>query len=162
MTGDSPKGRSNHIERLIFAPPEAVFAAWSNVETLVRWMAPAGMTIEISDFDFRPGGGMSLYLHFGQADPMAKTGADHDRVQSRFVEIDAPHLVVVDTLFISDKLEFGGAMRATWKIDAVGPHSLVQVVTENVPVGIALEDHKAGVSAILANMARILEQDPES
>lgn len=45
-----------HISRAFYAPREAVFAAWSTAESLARWFAPNGCTIEIRRLDFQTGG----------------------------------------------------------------------------------------------------------
>ena len=45
------------ITRSFNAPRELVWQAWSEVEHLMRWHAPAGCEIEFKRFDFREGGG---------------------------------------------------------------------------------------------------------
>lgn len=45
-----------HISRTFYAPREVVFAAWSSAESLARWFAPNGCTIEIRRLDFQTGG----------------------------------------------------------------------------------------------------------
>lgn len=44
------------IERLIEAPRELVFAAWTDTAGLARWFAPRGCTIEYRRLEIRPGG----------------------------------------------------------------------------------------------------------
>lgn len=44
------------ITRLFDAPRERVFRAWTTAESLERWYAPHGCTIQFKKFDFRPGG----------------------------------------------------------------------------------------------------------
>ena len=36
----------------------------------------------------------------------------------------------------------------------------VEVVAENVPAGISTEDHRVGMESSLANLARLVEDDP--
>jgi uncharacterized protein YndB with AHSA1/START domain len=44
------------ISRLFDAPRELVFRAWTTRESLERWYAPQGCTVEFRKLDFRPGG----------------------------------------------------------------------------------------------------------
>jgi uncharacterized protein YndB with AHSA1/START domain len=44
------------LERLIAAPPQRVFAAWTQPELLNQWSSPAGISIEGGDLDLRVGG----------------------------------------------------------------------------------------------------------
>jgi len=44
------------ISRLINAPRELVFEAWTEKEHLEKWWGPNGFTTTSSEFDFRPGG----------------------------------------------------------------------------------------------------------
>jgi uncharacterized protein YndB with AHSA1/START domain len=44
------------LERLIKAPRERVFEAWTKPEQMVQWFAPKPFQLVISEMDFRPGG----------------------------------------------------------------------------------------------------------
>jgi uncharacterized protein YndB with AHSA1/START domain len=44
------------LERLIAAPPERVFAAWTQPELLNQWSSPPGISIDGGDLDLRVGG----------------------------------------------------------------------------------------------------------
>jgi uncharacterized protein YndB with AHSA1/START domain len=44
------------LERLIAAPPERLFALWTDPEQVVRWWWPESCQLPSSDFDVRPGG----------------------------------------------------------------------------------------------------------
>ena len=45
-----------HLERLIAAPPERVFAHWTKPELLVKWFGPENFIIAEHTLDIRPGG----------------------------------------------------------------------------------------------------------
>jgi uncharacterized protein YndB with AHSA1/START domain len=45
-----------HLERLIAAPPELVFALWTEPASLVSWWAPEGYQPDSHALDTRPGG----------------------------------------------------------------------------------------------------------
>ncbi len=42
--------------RILNAPPEAVFKAISNPETIAKWWGPFGFSNKMDEFDFTPGG----------------------------------------------------------------------------------------------------------
>ena len=45
-----------HLERLIAAPPERVYALWTDPALLVKWWGPEGHDVPASALDVRPGG----------------------------------------------------------------------------------------------------------
>jgi uncharacterized protein YndB with AHSA1/START domain len=51
------------ITRLIDAPREAVFKAWTDPEQLVRWYAPKSCTISFKKIDVRDGGEFHSCIH---------------------------------------------------------------------------------------------------
>jgi len=44
------------IERLVAAPPERVFALWTEPSELVKWWGPDGFDVPNQSLDVRPGG----------------------------------------------------------------------------------------------------------
>jgi uncharacterized protein YndB with AHSA1/START domain len=57
------EARSIVIERLIGAPRELVFKAFTTAEHLANWWGPMGFSITTSAFDFRPGGIWRFVMH---------------------------------------------------------------------------------------------------
>ena len=54
---DKPQNISLNLVRTIKAAPEKVFAAWTEPETLKRWMAPGDdMSVALAETDLRAGG----------------------------------------------------------------------------------------------------------
>ncbi len=51
------------ITRLISAPRERVFEAWTTAEHLAKWWGPNGFTITTKEFDFRVGGLWRFTMH---------------------------------------------------------------------------------------------------
>ena len=51
-----PADRVLTIERVLDAPRELVFKAWTEPKHMVRWFGPRGFTTTIVAHDFRPGG----------------------------------------------------------------------------------------------------------
>ncbi|MDF1855971.1 SRPBCC domain-containing protein [Pseudooceanicola sp.] len=157
MNDDPRPARSARIERLIEAPQADVFAAWADSDLLARWLPPVGLSLDIESFEFREGSTLALVFNYGQADPWAKTGVDHTSVRMRFAEISAPDRLRLEVTFLTDQPGFEVPMRSTWTYEPIGPHTRVVVETEDIPEGMAIEDHKSGVTALLANLARVMK-----
>ena len=89
------------ITRILNAPRDKVWKAWSEADSLAQWWGPKGCTIRIVTFEFRPGG---VFHYAMQVQP------GHDMF-GRFVyrDITAPERIVFINSF-SD-LE-GGITRA--------------------------------------------------
>jgi uncharacterized protein YndB with AHSA1/START domain len=50
------------VARMLNAPCEAVFAAWTTVEQLQRWMCPEGATVAMAALDLRVGGAFHIEM----------------------------------------------------------------------------------------------------
>lgn len=72
--------------RILAAPQNLVFAAFSDPDALARWWGPSGFTNTITQFDFRPGGAWHLVMH-------GPNGTDYPN-ESEFVEIAKPEKIV--------------------------------------------------------------------
>ena len=83
---------------------------------------------------------------------------DSDIVEARFVEIVPGKRVVqaVDFL-ISDHPAYAGTMTMTWEVTAADTGTRVDIVADDVPDGISAEDHAAGLTSSLANLAAYVE-----
>ena len=73
--------------REIPAPPEQVFAAFSDSERLARWWGPAGFTNTFNVCEFKRGGRWSYVMH-------GPNGGDYPN-ESIFVEVEPSMKVVV-------------------------------------------------------------------
>lgn len=106
--------REYACSRLINAPREKVFAAFSDPEQLAKWWGPSGFTNTITKFDFQVGGDWLLTMH-------GPDGTDY-RNDSVFVEIVEPERIVYDHLrtmhrFLMEMTyaDVGGRTRITWR-----------------------------------------------
>jgi hypothetical protein len=48
------------VSRLLIAPCQAVFAAWTTAEHVQRWMCPEGATVAVAALDVRVGGAFRI------------------------------------------------------------------------------------------------------
>jgi uncharacterized protein YndB with AHSA1/START domain len=151
--------RTDTASRVVAAPPERVFAALVDADALAAWLPPDGMTGAIERFDARPGGSYRLVLTYVDASAApGKATADSDVVEVRFVDVVPGVRLVQAVDFVSDDPAFAGTMTMTWELTAVDAGTRVEIRAEDVPAGISAEDHAAGLSSSLANLAAYLER----
>jgi len=74
--------------RVIDAPRERVFAAWTDPDQIRQWFGPAGFKTETLECDIRPGGRWRFIY----------TGPDGTTWDNRmvFLRIEAPHLIEME------------------------------------------------------------------
>jgi uncharacterized protein YndB with AHSA1/START domain len=143
---------------VIAAPPDRVYAALVDPEALTAWLPPDGMSGRFERFDAKPGGSYRLVLTYADASAApGKTTADSDVVEAHFVEIVPGVRVVQAVNFVSDDPAQAGTMTMTWEVTAVEDGTRVEFRAEDVPAGISAEDHAAGLTSSLANLAEHLE-----
>lgn len=155
-------GRTDTASRVIDAPRDRVFAALVDPSVLVQWLPPEGMTGRFDHFDARPGGSYRMTLTY--LDPPAdggKSSADADVVEGHFVEIVPGSHVAQTGDFTSDDAAFAGTMTMTWTLTEADGGTRVDVRADDVPEGISAEDHLAGMSSSLANLAAYLAATQE-
>ena len=151
--------RTDTASRLVAAPPERVFAAFVDQDALTAWLPPRGMRGSFERFDARPGGSYRMTLTYADASAApGKATADSDIVEARFVDIVPGVRVVQAVDFVSDDPAYAGTMTMTWEVTAADAGTRVDIRAEGVPDGISAEDHAAGLTSSLANLAAYLEQ----
>jgi uncharacterized protein YndB with AHSA1/START domain len=144
---------------VIRVPPERVYSALVDPEAMTAWLPPAGMTGKIERFDLRPGGSYRMVLTY--ADPSASRGkstADSDVVEARFVDIVPGVRVVTAVDFVSDDPAYAGTMTMTWEVSADDGGTRVDITADDVPDVVSQEDHAAGLTSSLVNLADYLER----
>jgi uncharacterized protein YndB with AHSA1/START domain len=62
------------ISRIIDAPREKLFRAWTNPELIKRWFAPAPWTTSDAEVDVRPGGGSRIVMRDPQGNEFPSQG----------------------------------------------------------------------------------------
>lgn len=86
-TVEFPTDRQIRSTRLLKAPRELVFEAWTQIEHLSRWWGPRGFSMTVETFEPRPGGRWHFMFH-------GPDGTDYWNELS-FVEIDRPSRLVI-------------------------------------------------------------------
>lgn len=151
--------RTDTASRVIAAPPDRVYAALVDPDALTAWLPPEGMSGRFEHFDVRPGGSYRMVLTYADVSTApGKATADSDIVEVRFVDIVPGVRVMQAVDFVSDDPAYAGTMTATWEVAAVEGGTRVDIRADDVPAGISAEDHTAGLSSSLANLATHLER----
>jgi uncharacterized protein YndB with AHSA1/START domain len=150
--------RTDRASRVIDAPVASVFNAFVDRDALLAWLPPGGMTARFERFDPTPGGSYRLVLTYADpTDAPGKSSADSDIVEARYVHIVPDDRVVQAVDFVSDDPAFAGTMTMTWAAKAVDGGTRVEFIADDVPDGISADDHAAGLTSSLENLARYLE-----
>ncbi|MBP6012551.1 MAG: SRPBCC family protein [Alphaproteobacteria bacterium] len=82
-----PLDREIVIARIVDAPREMVFDAWTDPEQITEWFGPKGLTIETHEIDVREGG----IWRFDMVGPNVR----YDN-RMTFLRIERPYLIEVD------------------------------------------------------------------
>ncbi|AZL07105.1 SRPBCC domain-containing protein [Brevibacterium aurantiacum] len=106
------------IQRVIRAPKESIWSAWTEPDKLAQWWIPAPLTLRVDALELRPGGAFSTMMSED-----GETFTPH---------VDAVFLLVED----NSRLVFTNAVNSTWHPVSPDP---VSMTTE-----IILGDHPDG------------------
>ncbi len=74
--------------RILDAPRERVFRAWTDPDLLARWWGPEGFTNSFQEFELMPGGQWNFIMH--------GPGGIHFKNESVFIEVLSPERIVFD------------------------------------------------------------------
>jgi uncharacterized protein YndB with AHSA1/START domain len=106
------------IERMLHAPRELVWKAWTDPGQIVHWWGPTGFTTTIETMDVRPGGVWKYVMH-------GPDGTDYPN-KSVFIEVTVPERIV----FAHGGGRVGQAadqFEGTWTFEALGEKTRVTI-----------------------------------
>ncbi len=89
-----------NIERLINAPIEQVFKAWTEPELLSKWWGPEGVTIPTCEVDLTPGG--KIYIVMLAGDELGELAGNEWPMTGTFEEISPPSKLVYTSSAVID------------------------------------------------------------
>lgn len=130
-------------ERILLAPPESVFAAWSEPEGLCAWMCPGEIPKASVELDFRVGGRFRIEMH-----DSAQTYVQH----GEYLEIDAPQRLVFS--WFSEWMPEGERdTRVTVTFEAYEDEAtLLRLVHDLLPESDSYDGHREGWASILEKL----------
>jgi uncharacterized protein YndB with AHSA1/START domain len=156
---DANSAASTRTSRVIKAPSDALYRAFTDPAALAVWLAPGEMTGKVHAFDARVGGGyrMSLFYPASEQVYRGKTAEREDRFMARFVELTPPTRIVQAISFDSVDPAFSGEMTMVVTFEERDDGTEVTIVFEHIPSGIRPEDNETGCRSSLEKLARYLE-----
>jgi uncharacterized protein YndB with AHSA1/START domain len=146
--GSAPAG-GFRISYVYEAPPQAVFAAWTDPEQVARWWRPAGFEIPPESVAIEPrvGGRFELTM-------VAPGGESYD-LRATYLELVEPELIV----FRTEPIPEAGITEATLTrvtFEAEGGNCRM-TITDGPYTDEVRGDAEAGWRSLVVNLERLLE-----
>ena len=130
------------VERVVQAPREAVFEAWTDPERLRAWWGPPGVPVSALDGELRPGGAYRIVM-------VEPTGSERV-LEWTFREIDPPRRLVYDWRWLSGS---GDDSLVVVEFDDLGGRTRVSVEHSGLPDDHSRTIHERGWLGCLDNLA---------
>ncbi|HET8800707.1 MAG TPA: SRPBCC family protein [Marinobacter sp.] len=140
-----------HLHRVLRAPAERVYKAFTDQSALERWLPPYGFTGKIHDtVDARVGGGYRMsFTNFG-------TG-NHHSFTVEYVELVPNQRIRHKDRFDDDNL--AGEMMVSIELESVSCGTDIRIVQEGIPALIPVEMCYLGWQESLEQLARLVEPE---
>lgn len=148
-TAEETGGHTLTITRLLPAPREVVFRAWTEPEMLVRWWGPQGMTTPLCEMDVRPGGRWRTCMR-------NKDGKDH-YVRGVYREVVAPERLVLGWAWETDGVP-GHESVLTIELHDRGGETELVLTHAGLETASARDSHTEGWASSLDCLAGALGQ----
>lgn len=138
------------LHRVLRAPAERIYKAFTSKSALEYWLPPYGFTGTVHEIDARVGGGYRMsFTNFG-------TGSSH-AFSVEFVELLPNERIKHTDRFDDENLP--GEMRVTIDLKAVSCGTELRIVQEGIPAIIPEEMCYLGWQESLQQLARLVEPE---
>ncbi len=137
MSTDSRKANRLVIRRTIAAPPEAIFAAWTDARGMQEWMRPGDMLRAEVALDVHVGGKFRIVMH-GREGRYEHTG--------EYRVVDPPKRLAFTWVSANTQ---GRVTLVTIDLRPAGPGTELVLTHEDLPDQVAVERHSGGWGRIL-------------
>jgi uncharacterized protein YndB with AHSA1/START domain len=120
---DSPNSKRELVlSRLIDAPREKLYRAWTDAELLKRWFAPLPYTTPFAELDVRPGGANTITMRSPEGQDMPNRGVYLEVIENEklvFTDAYTTAWIPSDKPFMTVTISFadeGGQTRYTARV----------------------------------------------
>ena len=144
------KNNTVTLHRVLTAPPEKAFKAFSNPNAYATWLPPYGFIAKIHQMDFREGGSYKMsFVNFS-------TGNGHS-FGGEFVEIKPNELIQYTDRF--DDPNLPGEMVTTVRLAKVSCGTELHIEQANIPEAIPVEMCYLGWQDSLDKLKKLVEPE---
>lgn len=139
-----------HLARVLRAPPERVYRAFTNAAAQAKWLPPYGYTCTVHELDARVGGRIKMsFTHFGK-------GQSHS-FGGEYLELVPNERLRYSDIF--DDANLPGEMITTVQLRAVLCGTELRIEQAGIPDAIPAEMCHLGWQESLAQLALLVEPD---
>jgi uncharacterized protein YndB with AHSA1/START domain len=143
---DTVSDTTLRMERLIAAPPERVFAFWTDPALLVKWWGPEHFDVPAHAIDVRQGGGWRTTMRSPEGKLFAVSGM--------YRRIEPPHLLVFTWAWDDDTGGRGHETEVTVAFEAAPGGTRLILTQQGFDSRDACASHQQGWSSSLGCLAR--------
>lgn len=138
------------LHRVLRAPPERVFRAFTDAAAMVKWLPPYGFTASVEHLDVRSGGSFRMaFTNFG-------TGKS-ESFGGEYLEVVPNQKLQYTDAF--DDPNLPGKMTSTVSLRAVACGTEIDVIQEGIPEVIPVEMCYLGWQESLMQLAKLVEPE---
>lgn len=138
------------LHRVLAAPPERVYRAFTDPEAMVKWLPPDGFTAKVHQIDVRVGGSYKMsFTNFSTKHSHSFGG--------KYIELKPNELLRYIDKF--DDPNLPGEMQITVTFREVACGTELRVTQENIPEAIPAEMCYLGWQQSLNSLAQLVNPD---
>jgi uncharacterized protein YndB with AHSA1/START domain len=142
--------RTVHLHRVLRAPAERVYRAFTDPRAQAKWLPPYGFTCTVHEFEARVGGRFRMsFHHFGSGNSHSFGG--------EFLELVPNERIRYNDRF--DDAALPGEMRVEVQLKPVLVGTEMRVAQSGIPEGIPLEMCHLGWQESLLQLAALVEPE---
>jgi uncharacterized protein YndB with AHSA1/START domain len=135
------------LERLIAAPPERVFAFWTDPELLVKWWGPEGYDTPKKSLDLRPGGRWTTTMRNPDGKLLTVSGV--------YRAIDPPRRLVFTWAWLDDNGQPGHETEISLTFDPAPGGTRLVMLQREFETSEQRDRHGQGWSSSFNKLARV-------
>ena len=143
-------GNTVRLHRVLRAPPERVYRAFTTADAMVKWMPPNGFTATVHHFDAKVGGTFKMsFTNF--------TTQQSNSFGGEYLELVPNQLLRYTDKF--DDPNLSGIIQVTVTMKAVSCGTDITIVQEGIPEVIPVEMCYLGWQESLIALAMLVEPE---